>query len=52
MRVERFVPWRHVSPVFGVMVGIDDSKNRMVHVSVLVAAGEVVKFELHLLPVG
>src|SRR5438874_7305935 len=34
MRVDRLVPRHHVSPVFGVMVGVDDGEHRVVHVSV------------------
>src|SRR5205085_3768970 len=41
----RLVTGQHESPVLGVMVGIDDSKHRVVHMSVLAAAGKIAEFE-------
>src|SRR5208283_5290768 len=39
VRAHGFVSGLHVSPVFGVMVGVDRGKDGMMHVSVLRAAG-------------
>src|ERR1700674_3405326 len=42
---------RHIGPVLGVMISIDDGEYRMVHVSVLCPAGDVEDVEFHLLAV-
>src|SRR6266850_4554354 len=47
VRLGRLIRRRHISPVLGVMIGIDDSEYRLVHVSVPCAAGDVEKGEFH-----
>jgi len=52
VRLDVLVAGKHEGPVLGVMVGVDHGEDRMVHVSVLRAAGDVSEIEFHRLAVG
>src|ERR1700691_515446 len=41
------IRWRHIGPVLGVMLGIDDRKYCVMHVSERCAPGDVQKVEFH-----
>src|SRR5207245_11288022 len=45
--MQGLVPGHHVSTVFGVVVGVDDYEEGVVHVSLLRATGDVDKIEFH-----
>jgi hypothetical protein len=51
VRLHRFIRRRHLSPVLGVMISIDDSEYCTVHMSVFCAAGDVEKVECHSLAI-
>src|ERR1700719_5209181 len=51
VRVHWLVPWVHVSPVLGVMVGVNEGEHCMVHVSVLGTTADIEKLEFHCLSV-
>src|SRR5713226_7393101 len=51
VRVARLILRRHISPILGVMIGIDDGEYCMMHMSVFCAAGHVEKVEFHCLAV-
>ena len=47
VRFGRLILRRHISPVLGVMIGIDDREYGLVHMSVRIATGDVEKVEYH-----
>src|SRR5713101_9176217 len=49
--VHGLVPRHHISPVLGVVVGVDDGEHGVVHVSALRAAGNIGKIKFHRLAV-
>src|SRR5436305_8635517 len=50
-RVNWLVPRHHVGPILNVMVGVDGSEDRMVHVSVVGASADVEKIKFHRFPI-
>src|SRR5579871_2079317 len=47
VRADRLVPWHHIGPVLGMVIGINGREDGMMHVSVLRSTGHVdeVKFD-------
>src|SRR5271168_263164 len=51
VRLGRLIVRRHVGPVLGVMVGVDEGEHRTVHVSIFRLTGGVEEIKFHRLSV-